>query len=305
MVVILSRPPVAPPVPVNQWQGATVTWIGADGSVWDLGAGLGGVVLENEGTEGLHNPILTKFSSKSRVVPGNKNRGWRAEPREVFWPVLVFSGESADEWKSTYGSFFSSIHPENPGIWRYGHGGTFRELELTGTYDDGHAFAHDPLIFGWEKFGVTLEAEQPYWAADAITLGPWRQPESGQFFGESGAPDFFISSSTEIGRAFITNPGDVEAWLTWTAVGPLSDIEIGIGDAVASIPISLSEGETLVIDTDPRHQSGTLDGVDVTKQLGLLPYAAIPPGGNIEIVVEAGGLGEISASLRPLYFRAM
>lgn len=306
MVVILSKPPVAPPVPVNHWQGATVTWIGADGSVWDLGTGEGGAVLEHHGTEGLHNPVVTKFKTRSRVVPGHRQRGWRAETREVFWPVLIYSSANADEWKDRYRAFFASIHPEIPGRWRVGHGGTFRELELTGVYDDGHVFEHDPLVFGWEKFGVPLEAAQPYWAGDPIDLGPWKQPETGDFFGGAdGAPDFFISSSAEIGRAVIANPGDVPAWLTWEAVGPLSDIQIGIGGAVATIPFALAQGQTLKIDTDPRHQTATLNGVDNTKQLGLLPYAAIPPGDEVEIHVKAGGLGEISASLRPLHFRAM
>lgn len=305
MVIILSSPPVAPPLPPNRWEGATLTWFGADGSVWDLGTGIGGAVLEEAGTEGLHNPAVTKFSSKSRVVPGNRPRGWRTEAREVFWPILVYSNANADEWKARYRAFFKSIHPEIPGRWRIGHNGTYRELELTGVFDDPHAFQHDPLVFGWEKFGVTLEAAQPYWSGAPIPLGPWKQPESGEFFGEDGAPDFFISSSAEIGRARVSNPGDVDAWMAWTCVGPLASIEIGIGDDVATVPFDLSDGEVLVIDTDPRNQSGTLDGVDVTKELGLLRYGAIPPGADVEVHVEASGTGEISGALTPLYFRAM
>lgn len=305
MVVILSQPPVTPPVPVDQWTGMSVVWFGADGSVWDLATGAEGVVLENEGTEGLHNPAVTKFTSSSRVVPGNRLRGWRTEPREVFWPIFVYSNEDSDEWKSRYADFFASIHPEMPGRWRVGHGGTFRELELTGVFGDPHSFQHDPLVFGWSKFGVTLEAAQPYWAGEPLALGPWSQPETGPFFGASGAPDFFLSSSAEIGRATISNPGDVDAWMTWTCVGPLADIEIGIGSTVATVPFDLSAGQVLVIDTDPRHQSGTLDGVDVTKELGLLSYGAIPPGSDVEVHVEASGAGEISAALTPLYFRAM
>lgn len=305
MVVILSRPPVSPPVPANQWAGVTVIWYGADGSVWDLGTGAEGAVLENEGTEGLHDPVITKFRSKSRVVPGDRPRGWRTEPREVFWPLFLYSHESSDEWKARYRAFFDSIHPENPGRWRIGHGGSFRELSLTGVYRNGHSFRHDPLIFGWEKFGLELEAAQPYWSGAAVEYGPWSQPETGEFFGASGAPDFFISTSSEIGRAFVTNPGDVEAWMTWTLTGPLTDIQIGIGETVAAIPFDLASGEVLVIDTDPRHQSGLLDGVDVTRDLGLLRYGAIPSGADVEIHVEAGGAGSISAALTPLYFRAM
>lgn len=303
--VILSRPPVAPPVPEDQWAGVSVIWHGADGSVWDLGSGAGGAVLQRSGTEGLHDPVITKFSSTSRVVPGNRPRGWRSEAREVFWPILVYSHESATEWKARYRAFFASIHPENPGTWRIGHGGEVRELQLTGVYPKGHSFQHDPLVLGWEMFGVALEAHQPYWEGAAVELGPWKQPLTGDFFAPGGSPDFFISSSTEIGRATITNPGDVDAWLVWKAVGPLSGIEIGIGDAVATIPFDLAAGEELIIDTDPRHQSGTRDGLDVTKPLGLLPYASVPPGTNVEVHVEAAGVGEISASLTPLYFRAM
>lgn len=303
--VILSRPPVGPPVPEDQWAGVSLVWIGADGSVWDIGTGGRGAVLQRSGTEGLHNPVITKFNSTSRVIPGNRPRGWRTEAREVFWPILVYSRENSAQWKSRYQEFFASIHPEIPGTWRVSHGGVTRELQLTGVFKNGHAFEHDPLIFGWEMFGVPLEAHQPYWEGAPLELGPWRQPETGPFFAPGGSPDFFISSSTEIGRALITNPGDVDAWLVWKAVGPLSEIEIGIGDAVATIPFDLAPGQELIIDTDPRHQTGTLNGLDVTKPLGLLPYAAIPPGSNVEVHVEAAGDGEISATLTPLYFRAM
>ena len=305
MVIILSRPPVAPPVPVDQWAGLTVLWYGADGSVWDLGSGEEGAVLLRTGTEGMHDPVLTKYYSKSRVVPGARARGWRAEPREVFWPALIYSHNSSDEWRDRYRAFFASIHPSIPGRWRVGYKGAFRELLLTGVYNDTHLFEQDPVRRGWERFGITLEAVQPWWQGDPIELGPWRQPETAPFFPAEGGPSFTISSSIAIGHAHVSNPGDVDSWLTWTAVGPLTSVEIGIGNDVAVIPFNVAAGETLIIDTDPRRQTGTLNGVDVTKQLGLLPYGSIPPGGRVGVHVEANGAGSISASLVPLYFRAI
>lgn len=305
MPIILSHAPVAPPVVVNQWVGISCQWIGADGSQWDLDTGMAGAVLQRSGTEGLHEPPITKYSSRSRAFPGKRSRGWRADARAVFWPILVYSHASSEEWKDRYRAFFDSIHPEQPGTWRIGHSGEFRELRLTGVYDDPHAFNHDPLVFGWEKFGVKLEADQPFWTGKPVTGGPWSAPVPTPFIDPAGSPPFHISAGQAFGAAQMKNPGDVEAWPTWTLVGPLTGIELGIGTEIEQIPFTVPDGSVLTIQTDPRRQTAFLDGVDVTAALGLLRYRAIPPGSEVSLHVDATGTGSIRVSLVPLYFRAM
>lgn len=310
--VVLGSPP-AGSLPVrNDWQGLSITWeapatgpFDESGNplVWDLTDPDGGVVLTRAGVEGMHNPRITKHSSVARAIPGKRNRGWRAEARDVFWPIYLWADGSA-AWLARQAAFFASIHPENPGTWRVKAGDQERTLQLTGVFDDPHQFDRDPMIRGWALYGVTLEAEQPYWQGQRIRRGPWSAPEAQPFIPEGGGPSFTISSSSAFGSATIPNPGDVEVWGVWSASGPLDAIALGVGDAVISVPFSLETGDVLVIDTDPRRPTATLNGIDATEQLGLQDYAPVPPGASVPLHVEATGTGRIMFDLLPLYFRA-
>lgn len=314
--IILSAPRVLPPVPMNQWQGLVQEWVGPDGSVWDLNAWESGIILDSRGVEGLHNPVLTRQTSKSRRVPGHRLRGWRAEAREVFWPVFVYADDSAD-WLARHRDFFDTIRPDQPGTWRVTALGETRELLLTGVFGDGHAYETDPLLDGWGQYGVTMEAQQPYWRGKKVRRGPWKTPDPAPFF---SGPPFTISSSTTFGSAFIPNEGDVDVWGVWWATGPLSSIELGVGETLIRPPFDLEVGEMLRIDTDPRNptaQKGAVpldgegnvdtdlfEGDDVTTELGLQDYASVPPGASVELHVDAVGSGSVMFDLEPLFFRA-
>lgn len=299
--VILSTPAPVPATIASDWQSLQLIWVGWDGSVWDLNSREAGALLYRRGVEGLHNPRITRQTSTSRAVPGNRLRGWRAEAREVFWPIYLW-GDSSREWRERNTAFLRTIHPDRPGMWRVTAGET-RTLRLTGTFDEPHQYDIDPHLFGWAQYGITLEAAQPFWEGAPIKRGPWRAPASQPFIDPAGSPPLHISRGTAFGSATIPNPGDVEAWGTWTLNGPLEDIEVGIGDTYVA-PFDLIAGQTLRIDTDPRNPSATLNGVDATAELGLQDFAPIPPGEEVELHVEAAGAGSVEFSLVPLYFRA-
>ncbi|MEV8134290.1 hypothetical protein [Microbacterium aurantiacum] len=303
--IILTSPPVIPPLPPEQWQGLTVTWTGADGSVWDLTDRSSGVVLSRAGVEGLHFPRMTKFASKARAIPGRRLRGYRVEERDVFWPIFIWA-ESTEQFIALSTAFFDSIDPIIPGTWTVKAGAEpARSLRLTGTFEDAHAYAHDPAKDGWEQYGVTLEASDPFWMGETIRRGPWSAPDPQPFFGESGfGPPFYISAAANFDTASIPNPGDVERWGVWRAEGELSSVVLGVGDEVITVPFTTSEGDVLVIDTDPRNPSATLNGADVTPLLGLQDYAPVPPGASVPLRVEAAGPGQIMFDLTPGYFRA-
>lgn len=302
-LVVLSSPPAGSvPVPSNQWRGLVLLWEGPDGSVWDLTDYTGGVILTREGLEGLHFPRITKYSSASRAVPGKRLRGWRAEGRDVFWPLYVWA-DGTDAWLERAAAFFSTIHPENAGTWRVRAGSEERTLQLTGVFDETHLYTQDPSYVGWSLYGVALEAAQPYWQGQRIRRGPWSSPDTQSFFGD-GAPPFTISSSGTFASATIPNPGDVEAYGIWSAVGPLTGIVLGVGDTLIRVPFDLGIGDVLTIDTDPRNPTATLNGVNATRELGMQEYAAVPPGASVPLHVEAAGTGQIIFDLVPLYFRA-
>ena len=285
-----------------RWTGLSISWEGYDGSLWDLANGSEGVVLQGTGTEGLHDPVLTRYSSVSRAVPGKRLRGWRTESREVFWPLRM-SADSPDAFQDTYQRFFASFHPVNPGIWRVGYRGVTRQLELTGQYQQPRTMFEDPLLTGSDVFGIELEAAQPYWSGEPVNRGPWSAPASLDFINGT-APPFNISASTAIGSGTIPNPGDVDAYPVWTVTGPLSGIELGVGSRVIDVPFTVASGSVLVIDTDPRNLTATLNGADVTATLGFQRFASIPTGSEVALHVEATGTGSVKVALTPLYFRA-
>ncbi|MFF2631954.1 hypothetical protein ACFVR6_03635 [Microbacterium sp. NPDC058021] len=299
--VMLASPPVGDaPVTPFEVEQLSLVWEGPDGTRWDLRDQAGGIVMTGDGVEGLHNPIITKFSSKSRAVPGKRARGWRAESRDVFWPLFIWA-DGSNEWSERVNEFLSSIHPDRAGTWRVRARGIERTLRCTGVFTDSLPLRADPLQRGWALYPVALEAEQPYWAGEVVRRGPWAAPDPRAFF---PGPPLTISSSSAFGSASIPNQGDVEAWGVWTLTGPLSDVVLGVGDKLIHLPFSLSAGQVLVIDTDPRRPTATLDGANWTRQLGLQEYAAVPPGQSVPLHLEATGAGQVTFDLVPLFFRA-
>lgn len=296
----LASPPVGAPSGVTMWRGLSLTWEGPSGERWDFTRRAGGILLTAQGLEGLHNPRITKFSSTSRGVPGNRPRGWRAEAREVFWPIFVWA-DGSDAWAERMGRFFDSIHPENPGVWRADTGRQVRSLRCTGVFDITHKYSYDPFRTGWQLYGVELEAHQPFWEGEPIERGPWQSANSKPFF---GGPPLYISSSSTFGGADIPNPGDVDAYGTWELRGPLSDTTLGVGEIRNVIPFPLNDDDLLVINTDPRNPSATLNGADVTEDLGLQRWAPVPPGESVPLYVSAVGMGSIRFRHTPLFFRA-
>lgn len=304
MPIVLATPPSAPP-PGAVSAALGYRWLGPDGSVWDLNDWRSGVFLDNSGVTGLHFPKMTKYRSSSRAVPGHRNRGWRAESRDVFWPVCVWA-DGSEDWRTLYTRFFNTIHPEKAGVWEVTAGSQVRRLRLTGVFDSEHEFPLDPYMEGWATIPVQMEPEQPFWEGDPIAVGPFSEPVGVDFIDPVLlAPTFHLSPAATFATATIPNPGDVDAWLVWTVEGPLTDVVLGVGGVTASVPFSLLAGQTLRIDTDPRKVSALLDGVDATEQLGLLEFAAVPSGGAAPLSVSASGAGGITASLTPLFFRAI
>lgn len=303
MVLILSRPAEAPPVPVEAFAPMSHVWVTPSGRQFDLNDWRGGLMLDNRGVEGLHFPKIVKHASTSRAFHGKRLRGWRAEARQVFWPVHLW-GESSAEFLARYEAFFGELHPQNEGIWRVGANGTYRELRVTGTFDQPHVYELDPAQEGWATYSVTMEAVQPFWAGKPVKAGPWRAASSVNFIDAAGSPPFHISRGSTFESAQIENPGDVDAWPVWTLEGPLDPISVGVGGRQIVVPFPLLTGQKLRIDTDPRNVTAIRDGADVTRQMGFQPFAPVPAKQTVPLHVSTVGAGSVQVELVPLHFRA-
>lgn len=304
MPIVFAAPASAPDVSggaVNLLP-RRMTWTGADGSVWPLTRPQAINPRLRPGVKGLHMPAFDVQASDTPLVHGEELLGYTIPARSVYWPLL-FRAASVDDWADEHGRFFDSFHPVDPGVWTVGQGETARTLQLTGAFMGDYAFLKDPFLHGWATIGVELTAARPLWRGQPIRQ-TYASAQGQDFIGSAKAPPFYISSAATFDTATIGNPGNEPAYLRWEIEGPASDIQLGVGDALIQVPFAVAEGSLLVVDTDPQAQYATLDGVDVTEDLGFQMFAPVPAGGRTPLVINTSEGSTVTAELTPLYWRA-
>lgn len=310
--LILGAYTMAPVVPVDASPWASVsamTWAGWDGSVWPLIYARGSGVSLRRGARGLNMPPVDRYSSTSPAVAGSRNRGSRTAERQVFWPVKIFSNAGSQAWVDVDRAFWRTMDPDRPGVWSVTSvDGTTRTLTCRFVSDGDHVLDLDPMLLGWQNYGITLVAEQPYWSGAEVARR-WKTAGGTPFFGGvagGSGPPFYISSGSTMDTATISNPGDVDAYPTYTITGPTTSVSVGYAGNVVQMGV-IPAGQTRTIDTRPdRLTVVDQDGTDRWSELGALAQfdAPIPPGQEVALSLELAGTGDVSASLIPLYRRA-
>lgn len=302
MPIIFSTAVTAEEVPPADWAPLPMTWTGWDGSVWPLVGSNAGNPRLGRGVKGLHMPKFSVQKSQSILVPGADVEGYTIDERAVFWPVL-FRASSPAEWLAEHGAFFDSFHPVKTGLWTVGSGVSARTLPLRGDFSGGTVFDRDPVLSLWAMIGLELEAPRPLWRGQSIRQR-FENTEGVPFIDPAGSPPFHISRGASFAEARVENPGDEPAYMVHTMEGPLDLVTIGFGDAVIEVPFTIPDGSVLVIDTDPASRYATLDGVDVTRELGFQMFAPVPAKGTTPLTLTADGAGAVTVELTPLYWRA-
>ncbi|HEX9088401.1 MAG TPA: hypothetical protein VF867_12845 [Arthrobacter sp.] len=279
----------------------SMLWTGYDGRIWDLTSGRNGVCML-PGVRGLTMPPVTHHKSRTASVPGARWRGSSTEEREVFWPIQIYSDIGSVDWVAQDKAFWATMQPQRTGVWTVIQpSGATRDLTLR-FRDDGQAtFNNDPVLAGWMNYGITLDAEQPYWEGTPI-LATWRAGAPTQFFG--GANIVTIASGQEATSAKIDNPGDVPTYPIWTLTGPLSAATLGIAGRTISIGFDIPSGSTLVVDTSPSVLTAMMGGTDRIASLGTSDFAPVPAGMGIPITLAVVGSGTVKMEITPLYYRA-
>lgn len=305
MTVVIFAAPYVPPAPdVPLFKSISHTWTGWDGSVWNMGDVAGGVIFVAGGLRGMSMPTFDRYSSSSPALAGSRFRGSRTQERAIEWAVLVWSDQSSQAWADRDKAFWKTMDPEKPGIWSVElPDGQKRELTCRFTGDGGHTYARDPARRGWELYQPQLIAENPYWRGETIPRA-WSGATPVDFFDAAGGPPFHISDAANFGSATLPNPGNVDAWATWSAHGPLGPILIECAGGLIALP-AVPEGSTLIADTDPRTASVELDGVDVMDAVSAWDPRPIPAGSGTPIAFTATGSGRIAAQITARHFRAI
>jgi hypothetical protein len=292
-----------PPLPV--WEGLRHTWTGWDGTSFDLTDGSAGVLMLLDGVGGMHLPELDQYLDEYASADGARYRGTRTRTRQPSWTIGVF-GDTSRQWRERDVAFWRTLDPDRPGLWTITDPeGRVRTLVCRLRSSAEHTYTRDPHKAGWAVYSVDLLAEQPHWQGPPVLSPRWALATAENFTGPSdAAPSYYVSAASTIGSAALTNPGDVDAWLTWEVVGPVTSVEITAAGgelAFGAVPA----GQTLRISTDPTEPVATLNGVDRTGDVDPWDPRPVPAGETVDVGITLVGAGSVQASFIPRYRRAL
>lgn len=325
MANIVYGSPYLPPTPsAPAWSALPMTWT-AKGVQWSLSDPKSGIVLL-PGVRGLGSVTASRHSTTSPAAAGSRYEGTSVLDREVFWPLHIYSDGGSIDWMLRDRAFWAGMDPKDTGVWTVTHpDGKHRSLTLRFLTDGDHSRAQDPMVRGWDTYGVTLVAEQPYWAGDPVVnsfIGP---VDPLPFFEPDGPQLVNIATSYSAANARMDNPGDVESYPRWFIDGDTTAVSAGVGGVVVDVPFAVVYGTCLVIESDPDMIGATLyditvsgapkkpserifgvdliNPIDMTAELGEADFAPVPAGSQVPLSLEITGTGTVEVLLPTLYRR--
>jgi hypothetical protein len=316
-LVFAQGPPLPPPPPAPAWMGLVHTMTGSNGSMMDLSRPELGYILIEADLTGLSAPEYEVYRSSGPASAGSRYRGARTKERTVELSIIVSDDVNTAGFLEKDRWFWDLVgDPSEPVVWRVQTpDGEWRELTMRFEADASGGYPRDPLYDGWSLYQLRFTADDPYWYGPPIPR-QWIAGEVEDFFiaAPTGDDMFFISDALTTGSVEMPNPGDVDAWVTWTAVGALSNMNFtlkaeGKSDGSLGLP-DVETGTTLVTDTDPRVATALLtDGptvTDIIEQVDPWDPRPIPKRGSqsLEVSVAIEGDGSLTATIRPRHRRA-
>lgn len=331
MANVVYGAPYMPPAPEPPtFSAVRMTWT-AKGSVWDLTDPSTGLCLLSQ-IRGLGTPKYTRYSITSPATPGSQFRGVSVADREVFWPLHIWHDDSSLGWMDRDRAFWATMDPYETGTWTaHLPTGEKRTLQLRFIDDSDHAPEVDPILRGWDTYGINLIAEQPYWEGDPVVRS-WKTSTPLTFFDPTGPQLVNINSGHTMDAATLDNPGDAASYPRWFIDGQASSGTVGVNGVTVNIPFAIDSGKCLVIESDPdligatlydispdqlalpeaqrKKPSARIIGVDLinpvdkTPDLGEADFAAVPAGSSVPLSLSVTGGGSIEVLLPTRYRRA-
>ena len=302
MVFLYQPSTPTDPAPVDPCIAAQHLWEAWDGTVWDLSQGSSGLALQS-GTRGLEMPDPTFYKTRSAGLDGSLYRGHIIDEQSDFWPIKMFSDGGSAGWVKHYRAFWRTMQPDKTGLWWVVQpDGTKRSKRVRFAGLNDRSTDIDPLLTGWNLYGINLAAEQPFWMGT---------PESRSFeaAGQTQPPGAFvlwIRSSFTLGAATIKNEGDKDAWPVWTVRGPCTTATVGLDGHAITFPMTLQAGQSVTINTDPSDQVAyDQAGNDRSAELTSVDFAEIPPGEAVPLNISMSGTGGVDVSIVPRYYLAV
>ncbi len=226
-----------------------VTWITSGGENVDLSSDPYEVLI---GRQGIFMPNYQFYETQVPDQPGSRLTNVLAQPREMDLPLMV-RGATRSAYLANVRSLATKIHTGNgDGMLKVTSAdGTVRTL--TCRYKRGLEMTGQPdyEALTWNRVILTFRAMDPFWYAISPVVDTWSLSTSTGYF--LPMPPLRVTSSAIFADVTVANDGDVESWPVWTINGPGSLIVIENFDTFKKIdlPVSLSLGESIAIDTRP------------------------------------------------------
>lgn len=242
---------------------------------------------------------------------GARIRHIQPQPRTIVWPIHVEADthqEFINLWRAA-GRAFTDTSRYGPGILDIARpDGRRRQIKV--FYQDGFEGLGQPGTgLNWDNAVITLFCEDPYFY-DPVPVTVSRS------FG-GGAADYLapypsVSSSQVLGDTVLTNPGDVEAWPTWTITGPATLVTVTNDDTGEAFSVdpnatdiahgNLVAGETVVVATDPPSVRFGTDNWAGSLNWPSAQLWGLPPGDSA-VDFNLGGAGSGSSVTGQFYAR--
>jgi hypothetical protein len=289
-----SPHPDNPTVPVWVEDAGSIyaTWTDPLGQQWQLSntddhlgyfttdaiAGWGAVPVE----------IITDPLSRG----GEDVRHIRAEPRRLTWPLHIFGDDHLQfltRYRNLLRAFTATTHRRTPGVLRVARpDGTAREIEA--FYEDGFGGeAGENWLFANPV--LTLFCPDGYWRAAEPTIIPRTNAPGRPYLRRYPQ----VSSAQVLGAFTATNPGEVDAWPTWTITGPATKVIAVNTDAGGAFTLThdLPPGETITITTNRPTVRGP-GGRNLTDALdwpGAMLWPLVPGTNQVDVQIHGAGPG--------------
>jgi hypothetical protein len=294
-----------------------MTWTGWDGSVWDLRTGP--VRLTADGIEGLLSLKFDSFTRDAAARDGQRFQGWRAQARNVLFPVILMAQRTEAAWLAMDRAWWKTMQPGKVGTLTVSTSdGGRRRLSLRFIDDGGYSYKQDPTIQRVAVWPIAMVADDPYWygnaswgrtfAADGDAVNFLGGAPVGTTPPSKGTP-IVLGSSFTTSASVLTNPGDVNAWPVYTLAGPLTGFSITFDGGTVSADLVIARGQKLVIDTSPTMQTAYLYNADgsytnVLRSFTSFGFRPIRPGIDLKLNLKLNGAGTLTVTGDPRYFKA-
>lgn len=266
---------------------------GVDASAWDLAAG----PLFSGPDQPLWGMPPVAVSSRTAILaPGSVITGVQHSSRDLVVPLRLNAADQ-DEADDTLRAFARALDPLRGDVTVVVTDSAGNSRQIEGTYLGGW----ESVALAWcrsaEASGrILLLCANPYWRNtvddteifDATFAGPSTgfddagtdYDEAWPFDGEGGGQYVFA----------LDNTGDVDAWPVFTIVGPASITgAIALPSGKAWRLDDLLDGETLVINTDPRQAQVTVNGNNAYGRLADNPTLWTLPTGTTAVALQLAG----------------